>query len=139
MAITEQSSDAAARLMANEQVLARQLTARQLTMIAIGGAIGTGLFMGSGLSVRVAGPGIIVTYLIGAVVALLLMGALSARLCTKMSGEKDTAPIRCKMEVATPPSYTCLDFRQKMILENSGGRTFQSQPPSGTLGLCRIQ
>ncbi len=69
--------DAAARVVANEQVLARQLTARQLAMIAIGGAIGTGLFLGSGLSVRVAGPGIIITYLIGAVVALLLMGALS--------------------------------------------------------------
>src|SRR2546421_5283927 len=68
--------DAAARVVANEQVLARQLTARQLAMIAIGGAIGTGLFLGSGLSVRVAGPGLIITYLIGAVVALLLMGAL---------------------------------------------------------------
>ena len=78
MAIKEQPiEDAAARVVANEQVLARQLTARQLAMIAIGGAIGTGLFLGSGLSVRVAGPGIIITYLIGAVVALLLMGALS--------------------------------------------------------------
>lgn len=78
MVIKEQPiEDAAARVVANEQVLARQLTARQLAMIAIGGAIGTGLFLGSGLSVRVAGPGIIITYLIGAVVALLLMGALS--------------------------------------------------------------
>ena len=78
MSIKEQPiEDAAARVVANEQVLARQLTARQLAMIAIGGAIGTGLFLGSGLSVRVAGPGIIITYLIGAVVALLLMGALS--------------------------------------------------------------
>jgi L-asparagine transporter-like permease len=78
MVIKEQpAEDAASRVVANEQVLARQLTARQLAMIAIGGAIGTGLFLGSGLSVRVAGPGIIITYLIGAVVALLLMGALS--------------------------------------------------------------
>ncbi|HWQ31884.1 MAG TPA: amino acid permease [Blastocatellia bacterium] len=69
--------ETAARVVAGEQVLARQLSARQLTMMAIGGAIGTGLFLGSGLSIRVAGPGIIITYLIGAVVALLLMGALS--------------------------------------------------------------
>ncbi|HZS03829.1 MAG TPA: amino acid permease [Blastocatellia bacterium] len=67
----------AARVIANEQVLARRLSARQLAMIAIGGAIGTGLFLGSALSVRVAGPGVIITYLIGALVALLLMGALS--------------------------------------------------------------
>ncbi len=46
-------------------------------MIAIGGAIGTGLFLGSSLAVRVAGPGVIISYIIGAVLALLLMGALS--------------------------------------------------------------
>ena len=58
-------------------MLSRQLTSPQLAMIALGGAIGTGLFLGSALAVRVAGPGVILTYLIGAVVALLLMGALS--------------------------------------------------------------
>ena len=57
--------------------LSRQLTTAQLTMIAIGGAIGTGLFLGSSLAVRVAGPGVIFSYLIGAGIALLFMGALS--------------------------------------------------------------
>src|SRR3981189_3575749 len=61
----------------NEEALARQLSARQLTMIALGGAIGTGLFLGSSLAIRLAGPAVIVTYLIGAVIALLLRGALS--------------------------------------------------------------
>jgi L-asparagine transporter-like permease len=56
--------------------LSRQLSARQLTMIAIGGSIGTGLFLGSALAVRTAGPGVILTYSIGAVIALLLMRAL---------------------------------------------------------------
>lgn len=60
-----------------ERGLARELTTRQLIMMAIGGAIGTGLFLGSSLAVRLAGPGVIITYLLGAVVALLLMGALS--------------------------------------------------------------
>ncbi len=60
-----------------EQGLSRQLSSAQLTMIALGGAIGTGLFLGSALAVNVAGPGVILTYVIGAVVALLLMGALS--------------------------------------------------------------
>jgi len=57
--------------------LSRQLTVGQLGMIAIGGAIGTGLFLGSALAVRIAGPGVIVSYLIGAVIALVFMGALS--------------------------------------------------------------
>src|SRR5258708_12271411 len=65
------------RVLRNEEALARQLSARQLTMIALGGAIGTGLFLGSSLAIRLAGPAVIVTYLIGAVIALLLMGALS--------------------------------------------------------------
>ncbi len=57
--------------------LSRQLTSGQLAMIAIGGAIGTGLFLGSSLAVHTAGPGVIFSYAIGAVVTLLLMGALS--------------------------------------------------------------
>ncbi|MGA2597924.1 MAG: amino acid permease [Bryobacteraceae bacterium] len=57
--------------------LSRQLSSGQLAMIAIGGAIGTGLFLGSSLAVRIAGPGVIVSYLIGAALALLFMSALS--------------------------------------------------------------
>ena len=57
--------------------LSRQLTSGQLSMIAIGGAIGTGLFLGSSLAVRIAGPGVIISYLIGAAIALLFMSALS--------------------------------------------------------------
>ncbi len=60
-----------------EQGLARQLNERQLSMIAIGGAIGTGLFLGSALAVRTAGPGVILSYLLAAGIALLLMGCLS--------------------------------------------------------------
>jgi L-asparagine transporter-like permease len=56
--------------------LSRQLDAPQLAMIAIGGAIGTGLFLGSALAVRTAGPGVILTFLIGAGIALLLVRAL---------------------------------------------------------------
>ena len=63
--------------MANEHGLARQLSERQLSMIAIGGAIGTGLFLGSALSVRTAGPGVILSYIFASGVALLLMGCLS--------------------------------------------------------------
>ncbi len=57
--------------------LSRQLTPAQLAMMAIGGAIGTGLFLGSSLAVHTAGPGVIFTYLIGAAITLLLMGVLA--------------------------------------------------------------
>ncbi len=57
--------------------LQRQLDARRLTMMALGGAIGTGLFLGSGISVQLAGPGIVFTYGLGAFVTYLLMRALA--------------------------------------------------------------
>jgi len=60
-----------------EKGLHRGLTSAQLTMIAIGGAIGTGLFLGSSFAIGFAGPAVIVSYAIGAFIALLLMGCLA--------------------------------------------------------------
>ncbi|EUJ37724.1 lysine-specific permease, partial [Brochothrix thermosphacta DSM 20171 = FSL F6-1036] len=47
----------------------RKLKTRHISMIAIGGAIGTGLFMSSGLAISQAGPG-------GALLAYVLIGAM---------------------------------------------------------------
>lgn len=60
-----------------ESGLKRALSVRLLGMIAIGQAIGTGLFLGSGLSVQMAGPGVIFSFIIGAVITFLVMLALS--------------------------------------------------------------
>jgi AAT family amino acid transporter len=60
-----------------ERGLHRTLSARQLSMIAIGGAIGTGLFLGSGFAIGFAGPAVVLSYLIGAFITLLLMGCLA--------------------------------------------------------------
>lgn len=51
------------------QGLKRGLTSRHMSMIAIGGAIGTGLFVASGATISQAGPG-------GALVAYLAMGLM---------------------------------------------------------------
>lgn len=60
-----------------EQGLNKGLTTGQISMIAIGGAIGTGLFLGSGFAIGQAGPSVIISYAIGALISLLLMGALA--------------------------------------------------------------
>ena len=59
------------------QQLQRRLTERQLAMIAIGGAIGVGLFLGSNVTINLAGPGVIVTYLLGAAVSLVIAYSLA--------------------------------------------------------------
>jgi len=57
--------------------LHRRLSQRQLTMMAIGGAIGVGLFLGSSVTIRLAGPAVIVSYLLGAGIALIMAYALA--------------------------------------------------------------
>lgn len=46
-------------------------------MITIGGAIGVGLFLGSSVTIRLAGPGVILTYLFSAVVAMIVAYAVA--------------------------------------------------------------
>jgi len=57
--------------------LHRRLSQRQLTMMAIGGAIGVGLFLGSSVTIRLAGPAVIISYLLGAGIALIMSYALA--------------------------------------------------------------
>src|SRR6476659_1893874 len=54
---------------------------RHLSMIAIGGVIGAGLFVGSGSGIAAAGPGILLSYaLVGAMVVMVMrmLGEMSA-------------------------------------------------------------
>src|SRR6202051_861279 len=57
--------------------LHRRLSQRQLTMMAIGGANGVGLFLGSSVTIRLAGPAVILSYLLGAGIALIMSYALT--------------------------------------------------------------
>jgi amino acid transporter, AAT family len=57
--------------------LQRRLSQRQLTMMAIGGAIGVGLFLGSSVTIHLAGPAVILSYLMGAAIALIMSYVLA--------------------------------------------------------------
>ncbi|MFI8995226.1 amino acid permease [Streptomyces sp. NPDC053542] len=52
------------------------LKQRHLTMLGLGGVIGAGLFVGSGAGIKVAGPGIALSYLIAGALAMLIMRML---------------------------------------------------------------
>lgn len=57
--------------------LKRELGSRQMMMIGVGGAIGTGLFLGSSLAISHAGPSVILAYAACSLVALVIAWALA--------------------------------------------------------------
>ncbi|WFB09571.1 amino acid permease [Streptomyces sp. LX-29] len=59
-----------------QEPLAHGLKQRHLTMLGLGGVIGAGLFVGSGAGIAVAGPGIVVSYLLAGTLAMLVMRML---------------------------------------------------------------
>lgn len=56
--------------------LQRGLTNRHIQLIALGGAIGVGLFYGSSSTIQMAGPAILLSYLVGGLVIFTIMRAL---------------------------------------------------------------
>ncbi|OTG85563.1 amino acid transporter [Acinetobacter sp. ANC 4558] len=64
--------------------LERSLSNRHLQLIAIGGAIGTGLFMGSGKTISLAGPSILFIYMIIGFMIFFVMRALGELLLSNL-------------------------------------------------------
>jgi amino acid transporter, AAT family len=56
--------------------LSRNLRDRHIQLIALGGTIGVGLFLGSAKAIHHAGPGLIVAYAVGGIAVFLIMRAL---------------------------------------------------------------
>ncbi|MHC5529172.1 amino acid permease [Priestia megaterium] len=66
-----------------QRELKRDLSNRHVQLIAIGGTIGTGLFLGSGKAIQLAGPSIIFAYLIVGIALFFVMRALGELLLSK--------------------------------------------------------
>lgn len=69
MSLTQKEIEMVQQSPQNDKKLKRTLKSRHLTMISLGGAIGTGLFLGSGASISQGGPG-------GALLAYLIIGVM---------------------------------------------------------------
>ena len=59
-----------------QEGLKRGLKNRHIQLIALGGAIGTGLFLGSASVLQTAGPSMILGYAIGGIIAFMIMRQL---------------------------------------------------------------
>jgi AAT family amino acid transporter len=82
----ESAESSASRLARREEGLQKALSPRQVAMMGLGATIGTGLFLGSSISVGLAGPAVLLSFLGGALITLPVMWALA-----EMSAEHPAA------------------------------------------------
>lgn len=61
----------------NEASLQKKLLPRHISFMAMGGVIGTGIFKGSSETISIAGPGVILTYVLAGLLLLVVMGAIA--------------------------------------------------------------
>lgn len=71
--------------MSDTNQLERGLKNRHVQLLAIGGAIGTGLFLGSGRAIHLAGPSILFAYLITGLICFFVMRALGELLLSNLN------------------------------------------------------
>src|SRR5512132_1355564 len=64
-----------------EQGLRHELSAGQIAMVAVGGSIGTGLLLGSASAIGLAGPAVILSYLLAAFINFTVACALGELAC----------------------------------------------------------
>ncbi|AOA58876.1 amino acid permease [Acinetobacter larvae] len=74
MCPSDSQNDAATQSTAQKTGLKRAMSTRHLVMLSLGGAIGTGLFLGSGEVIAATGPiGAILAYILGGLIAYMVM------------------------------------------------------------------
>ena len=103
------------RFVSEPTQLHRALKARHLTMIAIGGSIGTGLFVASGASISQAGPG-------GAMVAYMAIGLMVYFLMTSLGEMAAFMPVSSRSRPTARNTWT------KASVSRSAGTTGTTGP-----------
>ncbi len=72
---------------------------RQVQMIAIGGAIGTGLFLGAGARLQMAGPALALVYLVCGIFSFFILRALGELVLHRpSSGSLSLTPVNSSVK-----------------------------------------
>ncbi len=120
--------------------LKRGLKNRHIQLIALGGAIGTGLFLGSASVIQSAGPGIILGYAIAGFIAFLIMRQLGKwSLRSRLQALLATLPINTGAALrASPLDGTTGFFTCWLLWRNSppSVNTFNSGTRRSPPGVC---
>ena len=97
----------------NKPHLLRGLNARHIRFIALGSAIGTGLFYGSASAIKAAGPAVLLAYLIGGAAVFIVMralGEMAVRNPVSGSFSSTRASILARWRVLLPAGPTPLKW-----------------------------
>ncbi|MGX6961645.1 amino acid permease [Vagococcus xieshaowenii] len=70
-----------------EKKLENKMSTKHITMLALGGAIGAGLFKGSGEAIGIAGPAVLISYLLGGLLLFVVMYGLGQMVVHNQTGE----------------------------------------------------
>ena len=100
--------------------LARKLSARQVQMIAIGGTIGTGLFLGTGKSLHTGGPAsmLIAYFIVGVIVffTMLALGEMAAFMpIAGVSSLHLNSTTSAKNHLTVVLLYFCREIRRRRV------------------------
>ncbi len=118
--------------------LKRGLKNRHIQLIALGGAIGTGLFLGSASVIQSAGPGIILGYAIAGFIAFLIMRSwVKWSLKSQSQAPSATLPINTGAALPVSPragTTGCCTFWLPWPSLPPSGNTFSSGIPRSQPG-----
>lgn len=110
----------------------RSLSNRHVQMIAIGGTIGTGLFLGAGTTISATGPSVVFIYAIMGIFFFFLLRALGEMFYYDYNNHTFVSFISRYLATlpAGPTGSACffpawLSFRQSAPMSSSGCLTFQ--------------
>lgn len=82
---TPSGADAVPVTTATTKGLHPGLTRRQISMMGLGSAIGAGLFVGSGQAIGIAGPAVLISYLVAGGIVVLVMAMLAEMVAARPS------------------------------------------------------
>ena len=104
--------------MSDTHQLKRGLKNRHVQLLAIGGAIGTGLFLGSGRAIHLAGPSIIFAYLITGVMCFFIMRALGELLLSNLNHHSFNGrrPLHAVLDTVAAPMDTSLTCSSRLAV-----------------------
>src|SRR3546814_8911321 len=95
----------------------RPLKSRHVSMISIGGIIGSGLFVGSSAAIAATGPAIVISYAIAGILILLVMRMLAdmALAAPGARSEEHTSELQSLMRI----SYAVFCLKKKTYYETN--------------------